>query len=93
MIVQPQHVTCRLKLLGVKEDPAAEGRKVVRFVLVEIPQTHAENAFFATGKELKGFTFDQINQVNEGGDVWAEVEFLGNPRIRNYQLSNIRSAR
>jgi hypothetical protein len=92
VIAQPNQVVCRLKISSVEEDPSAEGRKIVVFILEQIPDSHTSNQFFTIGKELKGFTFDSKAAELEGMTVWAEVEFLGTPRIRNYQLTNIRRA-
>jgi hypothetical protein len=89
MIAQPQSFKCTLLIEHIKADTAIPDKYQFSGKLLGAEESARENSFYANGRSINGFTFYLSPQIKEGTTVKADVSFMGDPFVQNYQLNNI----
>lgn len=90
MLSQPQSFKCTLLIEQMQEDPATPGKYLFSGKILGADKAAVNNAFYAKGRKVKGFTFDPPSGLSAGTTIKADVEFIGDPFVQNYQLTNIK---
>ncbi len=89
MMTAPNSWACTLHISGIREDTGTPGKFYVSGEILSAPESAKDNTFFAAGRHIEGFTFSLPATIKPGVTVKADVEFIGDPFIQNYQLKNI----
>ena len=89
MIVEPKSYRCTILIEEIRADSNTPDKYLLSGKILATEDRAKENIFFAQGRAIKGFTFTSSSDIKPGVKVTADVEFMGNPRIQNYQLSAI----
>jgi hypothetical protein len=88
MLAEPRSIKCVIAIRHIEADPAIPDKYLIEGEMMKADETAKDNAFFAKGRLIKGFTFNLPAQIKEGSTVKADVEFMGNPSSQNYHLQN-----
>jgi hypothetical protein len=89
MLSQPQSFKCTLLIEQMQADPATPGKFHFSGKIINAEKAARNNSFYERGKNIKGFIFDAPSGITEGTLVRADVGFMGDPFVQNYQLANI----
>ena len=89
MMAEPKTFTCILVIEHIEADSAIPDKHHFSGRIVSSEEAAKDNSFFAENRAIKGFTFNLPPDVKEGMTVKADVSFMGDPSVQNYQLDNI----
>ncbi len=89
MIAQPQSFKCTLLIEHIEADTAIPDKHHFSGRLLAAEESAKDNLFYKKGRNINGFTFNLPQQIKEGTTVKADVSFMGDPFVQNYQLNNI----
>ena len=89
MMTAPNSWACTLHIREIREDTGTPGKFHVAGEILSAPEAVKDNTFFAIGRQITGFSFSLPVDIKPGDTVNADVEFMGDPFVQNYQLTNV----
>ncbi|KAA2238487.1 hypothetical protein F0L74_19885 [Chitinophaga agrisoli] len=89
MMTAPSSSTCTLYIQDVWRDPNTPGKFHLLGEIVSAPPERKDNTFFAIGRRIEAFTFSLPRDVRAGATARADVEFMGDPFVQRYLLTNL----
>lgn len=89
MMSQPKIFNCTIQIDKVEADPAIPGKYYFSGKILEAEPGARENAFYAEGRGINGFTFHFTPHLKAGRVIKADLGFMGDPFNQHYELTNI----
>ena len=89
MIAEPKSFKCTIHIQTVEADPDVPEKFYVSGEILSAANEAKDNSFFSSGRTIQGYTFHPPPGLEEGKKITAEVEFMGDPFVQNYQLHNV----
>lgn len=88
MMVQPNKTTIQATVIDIQADPDIQSKAWVELVILQIEKGEGPQ-FLSAGQQIRSFTFEEVSSLIKGSTIRGDIEVLGDPFRKTYQLSNI----